>query len=173
EAEEISPNDRRLLEILGVDPETEYSTRGKAALREATVFACIKILAESVSKLPLKIYQEDGNGFKRQVSNDLATLLKLRPNPYMSASDFWRCVETQRNMHKGNAYVNIEFDDRGNVVGLWPIDQERVTITVDDAGYVAPGVEHRNEAETDDELTRGLPRERMRHRSLVRVVRGV
>jgi len=167
EAEEISPNDRRLLEILGVDPETEYSTRGKAALREATVFACIKILAESVSKLPLKIYQEDGNGFKRQVTNDLATLLKLRPNPYMSASDFWRCVETQRNMHKGNAYVNIEFDDRGNVVGLWPIDQERVTIYVDDTGYVAPGVKLWYEVETEDGLRRVMPDEMLHFKSML------
>lgn len=54
--ETVSINDRRLLEILGIEI-GELNLRGKNALKEATVFACIRILADAVGKLPVKVYQ--------------------------------------------------------------------------------------------------------------------
>jgi HK97 family phage portal protein len=129
---EYSLNDPELLELLGISP-GDVNVYGKNALKVATVFACIKILAESVSKLPLKVYQEDENGINKAVRHYLYRLLKLRPNPYMSASDFAKCNETQRNTY-GNAYVNIETDEKGRIVGLWPIDSSKVTIWIDDVG---------------------------------------
>jgi HK97 family phage portal protein len=132
---EYSLNDPGLLELLGISPD-EVNVYGKSALKVATVFACIKILAESVSKLPLKVYQEDENGINKAVRHYLYKFLKLRPNPYMSASDFAKCNETQRNTY-GNAYVNIETDEKGRIVGLWPIDSSKVTIWIDDVGLLS------------------------------------
>ncbi|ESU71102.1 nucleoid-structuring protein H-NS [Geobacillus thermopakistaniensis] len=129
---EYSLNDPALLDFLGISP-SEVNVYGKNALKEATVYACIKILAESLSKLPLKTYREDENGVNKAVKHYLYKLLKLRPNPYMSASDFAKCNETQRNIY-GNAYVNIETDEKGRIVGLWPIDAGKVRIWIDDIG---------------------------------------
>ncbi|QIZ66685.1 phage portal protein [Geobacillus subterraneus] len=129
---EYSLNDPALLDFLGISP-SEVNVYGKNALKEATVYACIKILAESLSKLPLKTYREDENGVNKAVKHYLYKLLKLRPNPYMSASDFAKCNETQRNVY-GNAYVNIETDEKGRIVGLWPIDAGKVRIWIDDIG---------------------------------------
>ncbi|MEW5321330.1 phage portal protein [Geobacillus thermoleovorans] len=129
---EYSLNDPALLDFLGISP-GEVNVYGKNALKEATVYACIKILAESLSKLPLKIYREDENGVNKAVKHYLYKLLKLRPNPYMSASDFAKCNETQRNIY-GNAYVNIEMDEKGRIVGFWPIDASKVRIWIDDIG---------------------------------------
>lgn len=129
---EYSLNDPALLDFLGLSP-GEVNVYGKNALKEATVYACIKILAESLSKLPLKIYREDETGVNKAVKHYLYKLLKLRPNPYMSASDFAKCNETQRNIY-GNAYVNIETDEKGRIVAFWPIDASRVRIWIDDIG---------------------------------------
>lgn len=129
---EYSLNDPALLDFLGISP-GEVNVYGKNALKEATVFACVKILAESISKLPLKIYQEDENGVIKATKHYLYRLLKLRPNPYMSASDFAKCNETQRNIY-GNAYVNIETDKKGKIVAFWPIDASKVRIWIDDVG---------------------------------------
>lgn len=129
---EYSLNDPALLDFLGISP-SEVNVYGKNALKEATVYACIKILAESLSKLPLKTYREDENGVNKAVKHYLYKLLKLRPNPYMSASDFAKCNETQRNIY-GNAYVNIETDEKGRIVAFWPIDASRVRIWIDDIG---------------------------------------
>lgn len=132
-SQEISINDREFLRILGLDVAPgEISIKGWNALKVDTVYACIKILSDSLSKLPLKVYQEDEYGITKAAKHYLFRLLKLRPNPYMSASDFWKCVEANRAM--GNAYVNIEFDQRtGRVIGLWPIPSSRVKVWIDDA----------------------------------------
>lgn len=126
---ELNVDDRRLLEVLGIDP-SEINVKGKNALKIDTVYACVRILSESVAKLPIKVYQEDDNGVQRTTRHPVYQLLRLRPNPYMSAYDFWKCTEAQNDLY-GNAYASIEFDRRGQIVGLWPIDSSRVKIWVD------------------------------------------
>lgn len=131
ESLELNKDDRRLAEILGIDLDG-VSIKGKGALKVDTVYACIRIRSESVAKLPFKVYQEDEYGVRRQNKHAVAQLLRLRPNPFMSAFDFWKVVETQNCLY-GNAFVNIEFDQRtGHPVGLWPVDFTKVKIYVDD-----------------------------------------
>lgn len=135
----IGINDKEFLEFLGIHPD-EINVRGKNALKEATVYACVKILSEAVAKLPRKIYQEDARGSHRQASDHyLYPLLKYRPNPYMSGMDFFKAVETQRAF-TGNAYVSIEVEtrgpNRGRVRALWPIDSSKVEVWVDDEGLL-------------------------------------
>ncbi|WP_134705100.1 phage portal protein [Ammoniphilus sp. YIM 78166] len=161
---EYSLNDPGLLEFLGITP-GEVNVVGRNALKEATVFGCVKILAESISKLPLKIYQEDDNGIRKATRHSLNTLLRLRPNPYMSVSDVLKCVETQRNTY-GNAYANIETDERtGRVVGLWPIDAKNVTIWVDDIGLFNSKSRIWYEVNVGGELRKLLPDEILHFKS--------
>lgn len=126
---ELNINDRRLLEVLGIDT-GDVNVRGKNALKVDTVFSCVRIRSESVAKLPLKVFREDESGIQKQTRHPAFQLLRLRPNPYMSAYDFWKCIEAQNDLY-GNAYASIEFDKRGRVVGLWPVDSSRVKIVVD------------------------------------------
>ena len=128
---ELNKDDRRLAEILGLDIDG-VDVKGKGALKVDTVYACIRIRSESVAKLPLKVYQEDEYGVRKQNKHHVARLLKLRPNPFMSAYDFWKTLETQNCLY-GNAFANIEFDRRtGKPIGLWPIDSTKVTVYVDE-----------------------------------------
>jgi HK97 family phage portal protein len=131
----IDLQDSRLLELLGIEPDT-LNVKGKNALKVDVIFACIRILSESISKLPLKVYQENAEGIHKSAKHQLYDLLKLRPNPFMSASDFWKAIEANRAM--GNAYASIEYDKRtGKVVGLWPMDSSRVKVMVDDVGLLS------------------------------------
>ncbi len=139
EPEKVSLNERRFLEMMGVDLDPDsVDVRGKKALKEATVFTCIKILSEGMGKLPIKVYQ-DQDGVRKAADHYLYQLLKLRPNPYMSSTSLFRCLEVQRNVY-GNAYISIEYDSRGRIVGLWPIDNEKgsVEIWIDDVGVLGP-----------------------------------
>lgn len=129
-------NDPTFLEWLGIDPDA-INVRGTKALREATVYACIKILSEAVAKLPLKVYRETNRGIEKATDHPLYPLLKSRPNPYMTASDLFRAVEVQRNLH-GNAFIVPEVvqsgRDRGKIRWLWPVDASNVEIWVDNRG---------------------------------------
>ncbi len=127
-----------LMSFVGIS-EKNLMLSGKSALKEIIVYTCIKILSEALGKLPLKIYQ-DTNGAKKSTEHYLQPLFKLRPNPYMSASDFWKCVEVLRNLH-GNSYVWIDYVERGRnagkIQGFYPLDPTRMKVWVDDTGLLS------------------------------------
>lgn len=103
----------------------------KSKLSEATYFTCIRILTDTLSKLPLKLYKETSEGTQKDAEHYLYKLLKTRPNKNMSASDFWKTVEFQRN-HWGNSVVVIETLPNGKVAGLHPLNMAYTTIWIDD-----------------------------------------
>lgn len=133
-----SPEFDNLMSWLGITPD-DLNVSGKNSLTEITVYTCIKILSETVSKLPLKIYQDSG-GVRKATDHYLYPLLKLRPNPYMSASDFWKTIETLRNIH-GNAYAWLDIArvgrNAGKVTGMYPLDPTKVRVYVDDVGLIS------------------------------------
>lgn len=101
-------------------------------LSEATYFACLKILSESVGKLPLKLLQQtDKGGVLKAYKHPLYNVLAYKPNPYMTATHFWSTVEYNRN-HYGNAYVWIT--GAGSKTKLWILPSNEVEIWVDNAG---------------------------------------
>lgn len=127
--ERVDMMNPKLLEWLGIDPDTP-----KDKLSEATYFACLKILAESLGKLPLKMYQNTEKGIVKSDKMDLYNILKLRPNPYMTSTVFWSTVEMNRN-HYGNAYVWCRFQGP-QLKDLWIMPSQDVTVIVDDQGVL-------------------------------------
>lgn len=98
-------------------------------MSEVTYYTCMKILLESVAKLSVHLKDEDN----KKIQNHEATILmKSRPNPYMSPSDFKGLMEFNRN-HHGNSYAYINHDKKGNLVGLHPLDPTKVKLIVDNA----------------------------------------
>lgn len=133
-ADEIDVNDQELLKWLGINID-DVDVHGKNSLRQATIFACLRILSDTVSKLPIKIYRKN-KGIKKVTDHYLEPLLKLRPNPYMSSSDFWKCIELQRNLY-GNSFVALEFNTKGKVKALYPLDSSQMQIYVDNTGVIS------------------------------------
>jgi HK97 family phage portal protein len=119
----------KLLEWLGIDPDTP-----KNKLSEVTYFTCLKILSESLGKLPLKMYQRTDRGIVKSDKENVYYILKLRPNPYMTSATFWSTVEMNRN-HHGNAYVWCRYN--GPVLqDMWIMPSKHVVIVVDDQGIL-------------------------------------
>lgn len=118
----------QLLTWLGV-----HNTTG-AAQSEATYFACLKVLSESVGKLPLKLQQATPEqGIRQAREHRYYRMLNERPNRYMTASVFWSTMEMCRN-HYGNAYAWIDDPGvKGKAPQLWPIDPSTVQVYYDNA----------------------------------------
>jgi len=132
--ETIGIDDRRLLEMLGIDPD-EVSVRGKRGLNEATVYACVKILSESLAKLPLQVHRESEIGKEKATGHYLYNLLKTRPNPLMTSAHVFGALEAQRNLY-GNSVAWMDVDRTGRVRAIWPLDMTYVQIVVDDVGVL-------------------------------------
>lgn len=127
----IGLNDEKLLEWLGIKGPINRP------MSEVTYFTCLKMLSETLGKMPIKFYAK---GRKEAEPNDVYGLLKYRPNPIMTPTTFWTAVENNRN-HYGNAYVWIQsefkrkkYGGEYKVKGLWIMPTTDVTVIVDDKG---------------------------------------
>mgnify|MGYP003226528511 FL=1 len=114
--------------------------RNKSELREVTYYTCMKILSETMGKLPIKVYEWQGSkGKVRADPDDTSKLLNERPNPHMTPSIFFATVENNRN-HYGNGYVWIQrrISRYGSEnVGLWIMQSNCVTPIYDNKGIFA------------------------------------
>lgn len=130
----VDMQSEELLEWLGI------TTRNKSILSEVTYFTCLKMLSETLGKMPIKMYRETEKGVIRASPNKAYNLLKIRPNPYMTPSIFWATVENNRN-HHGNAYVYIrkeikrlKYGVSEEIKDLWIMPSENVQPIIDDKG---------------------------------------
>ncbi len=93
-------------------------------LSEATYFACLKILGESIGKLSLKLMKNNvEKGPQEARDHPLFRIARYRPNPFMDATTFWNTVEHIRD-HFGNAYVWI--NGYGKNLKLWILPNSQV-----------------------------------------------
>lgn len=119
-----------LLDFLGIDRDTSAD-----ALSEATYYACMKNLSETMGKLPLKIQKKtDKQGVVTVRDHPYYNMLNTRPNPYMTATTFWGTIEYNRNEY-GNAYALI--DTTGKEPYLWIMPSDEVEIWYDNAKILA------------------------------------
>lgn len=96
------------------------------ALKDATVWACITYRSNMVAQLPWRAMREDPQKGKLiQSTHPVDWLLNRRPNPEMGAFTF-RQTMMQWKLRYGNAYAEIERDNRGAAYALWPIHPNRV-----------------------------------------------
>lgn len=111
--------------------------RNKSELREVTYYTCMKILSETMGKLPIKVYEwKKKQGRVRADQDSTSKLLNGRPNPHMTPSIFFATVENNRN-HFGNGYVWIQRKISRNGsenIGLWIMQSDCVTPIYDNTG---------------------------------------
>lgn len=128
-SEDTNVNDF-IYHFLGVDKKTP-----ETALSDAVYFACMKMLSESLGKLPLKLMRHTENhGVEVAYNHPLYSKLHTRPNPYMTSTTFWSTVEFNRN-HHGNCYVWIH--GAGENQKYWILPTNDVEIWYDDALILA------------------------------------
>ena len=117
------------------------STAGKAvtersAMQMTAVFSCVRILAEAIAGLPLHLYcyKEDG-GKEKALGHPLYLLLHDEPNPEMSSFVFRETLMTHLLLW-GNAYAQIIRNGKGEVVALYPLMPNRMTVDRDSSGQL-------------------------------------
>lgn len=93
----------------------------ETALSLSTVFACVRVISETLMVLPWRVYSADGNARKIERDHPLARLLKRAPNPEMAPGIF-RQAMTMQALLWGNAYAEIEWSNGGDPLALWPLE---------------------------------------------------
>ncbi len=130
-------DDESFLEWLGIKRKSRKPTS------EVTYFTCLKMMSETIAKMPIKYFQKTEHGIIEPPETDISRLLRNRPNPFMTPTVFWNTVEMNR-CHFGNAYVYVRYKLKRKKYGgelkaldMWVMPSDCVQIVVDDAGYFA------------------------------------
>ena len=101
-----------------------------ASLRLSAVYACVRILSETMASLPIVLYRKRVDGGKDRVTDHwLHTLLCRRPNRYQNPFE-WREMLQGHLALRGNAYCQIITNPRGEIVELVPIHPDRVRMEI-------------------------------------------
>jgi HK97 family phage portal protein len=86
----------------------------------------VRVLAESVASLPLKVYRREADGSRTEdKTHPLYGLLYSRPNPLISSATWKEVMQANLSVY-GNAYSLIETDRKGNIIALWSVPASRV-----------------------------------------------
>ena len=109
----------------------------QSAMQISTVYACVRLLAETVAALPLHLYRytDGGKGKESAFDHPLYRILYRQPNDEMS-SFIWRETMMTHLLLWGNAYSQIIRDGRNNVLGLYPLLPENVEVDRDEQGQL-------------------------------------
>jgi len=134
------------LRFLGLDGHLGYETEllrnmlatasGKhvtvdSALQLSAVFSCVSLISETVSTLPLKIYQRKADGSRDvAVMHPLYNVLCRSPNYEMTPSRFMLMIVASICLW-GNSYVEIIRTASGRVISLNPLLPQNMVITRD------------------------------------------
>ena len=105
------------------------------AMQTTAVYACVRILAESIASLPLHLYEYDGQGQKKAPEHPLYFLLHDSPNPEMTSFIFRETAMIHLLLF-GNSFSQILRDGMGRVVGLYPLLPNHMSVDRDENGEI-------------------------------------
>ncbi len=103
------------------------------AVQVSAVYACVRVIAETIASLPVGVYEETDGGTRKAKEHPLYRLLHDEPNSEMT-SFVMREVMLSHLLLWGNSYTQIIRSGKNNIVGLYPLLPDRMTVDRDAKG---------------------------------------
>lgn len=104
------------------------------AMQMTAVYSCVRILAEAVASLPLHLYKyNDTGGKEKMLTHPIYKLLHDEPNPEMTSFAFRETLMSHLLLW-GNAYAQIIRNARGEIIALYPLMPNKMTVDRDKNG---------------------------------------
>lgn len=133
---------------VGVSPAT--------AMRYVTVYACVRLIAESIAQLPIHVYRKLSDGSKQRLTDvPLADILSVAPNSWQTGFEYFEFALAALCL-RGNHYAFKSVSNRGQLLELIPFFPG--SVTVHRSGY-----ELRYLVRFEDGSTDTLPQEKIHH----------
>ena len=121
------------------------SVTERSAMQMTAVYSCVRILAEAIAGLPLHLYRYTEEGGKEKATDHpLYLLLHDEPNPEMSSFVFRETLMTHLLLF-GNAYAQVIRNGKGEVVALYPLMPNKMSVDRDKSGQLYYTYQRSNE----------------------------
>lgn len=116
------------------------------ALRLSAVYACCKVLSETVSSLPVYLYRQQGEGKELHTSNPLFDLVCKKPNEFQTGNEFMSYVMMSLLL-KGNFYGYVNRTGSGRIIEILPLPHDSVSVMQDENYNIVYKVTHSDKSE--------------------------
>ena len=103
------------------------------ALQFSAVFACVRVLSETVASLPIHVYRKTSAGRKAIPNHPLSRVLGIQPNEEQTSYELREFMMTSLGL-RGNAYSQIILDRMGRTVELNPLYAKYMHVDRDSKG---------------------------------------
>ncbi len=122
---------------MGAGSASGISVTPDSAMRASAVYACVKVISESVAQLPLILYRRTTNGGRegkeRATDHPLSRVVSIKPNS-LQTSFGMREMMTAHTALRGNSYAFINRVGTGKIAELIPFHPDNVTVKLDPSG---------------------------------------
>lgn len=125
------------------------------ALKNPVVWACVRVISETIASLPLFVYRRlPGGGKEKMTDHPFHRLLHIQPNRDMTAFQ-WREAMMSHILTWGNHYSYLEWARNNTLLNIWPLrpDRMRIESSGNDLLYIyRPLTSKEQEIFTPDEI---------------------
>lgn len=106
-----------------------------SALQISAVWACAKLIAETVGSLPIKVYSVDPKTGIRKPNTDhpLARLFSGKVNRWQTRQEFFETL-TYQIVLLGNNYSAVQRNAQGEIISLVPLMTEQMEVKLEQNG---------------------------------------
>ena len=111
----------------GLPTASGFRINSDSARRVSAVYACVRVLSETVAQLPLNIHRYVDDGSEIFVRHPLQRLLHDQPNNWQTAFEFREMMQSHLCL-RGNAYALIVGTRRQPVTQLIPLHPDRMRV---------------------------------------------
>lgn len=106
--------------LSGPESATGARINPSTAMQISTVFACVKVISETLATLPLHTYRRLPRGRELAPEHPVYDLLLNAPNPEMTSVELIETLCAHVLLY-GNAYCEVVRNGAGQVKALWPL----------------------------------------------------
>jgi len=121
-------------ERLGKDRPENYEDYAIAYSQVVWVYACVSTISTAIAGTPLKVYRQTAKSIEEISDCRLARLLSAA-NPHISSYDLWEATASYLEL-SGNCYWEIERDDEGAPISIYPMRPDHVKVVPDREEFV-------------------------------------
>lgn len=105
-------------------PAAGVAVNSDTALRDATVWACVRYISQTIAQLPARVMRDAGRYSERVMTHPIVDVMTWRANPELAPFQLKETLTAWALLY-GNGVAEIERAN-GRVVALWPIHPDRI-----------------------------------------------
>ena len=107
------------------------SVTPRNAIQVSVVYACVRVIAETIASLPFGVFQDTKEGSVKALEHPLYRIIHDEPNSEMT-SFIWREAMLTHLLLWGNSYSQIIRSGRGKIIGLYPLLPDHMEVDRDE-----------------------------------------